>query len=156
MKKAISLVLAAALALVSVPVGAQGFGPDTVWGTAPAGASSAANAALLDTTGKTLATAPVVDGKFAFRNVAAGQYTVLLLTATGQEIARSLPVVILSGAEVEALFGTDRVAAVVPPAAGGGLGTTAWILIGAAAIGITTAIVIATNDDEPDVASPSR
>ena len=107
MKKALSLILVAGLVLVGVPVGAQGFGPNTVWGVAPAGAASAANAVLLDATGKTLATVPVVDGKFAFRDVAAGQYTVLLQTATGQELARSLPVTIASGAEVEALFSRD-------------------------------------------------
>jgi hypothetical protein len=155
MKKALSLVLAAALALVSVPVGAQGFGPNTIWGVAPAGASSAGNAVLLDATGKTIATVPVIDGKFAFREVAAGEYTVLLQTATGHELARSLPVSLASGAETEALFGASRAVAAVPVAAGGGLSTTGWILIGAAAVGITTAVVIIANDDD-GVASPSR
>ena len=156
MKRALSLVLAAALVLVGVPGGAQGFGPDTIWGVAPAGASSAANAVLQDSTGLTVTTVPVVDGKFAFRNVVPGQYSVVLQSAAGQELARSLPVTILSGAEAEAVFGATRVAAVVPPPAGGGLSTTGWILIGAAAVGIGTAIVILANDDEPDVASPSR
>jgi hypothetical protein len=54
------------------------------------------------------------------------------------------------------VFGATRAAAVVPPPAGGGLGTTGWILIGAAAVGIGTAIVVLANDDEPGVASPSR
>lgn len=157
MKKALSLVLVAGLVLVGVPVGAQGFGPNTVWGVAPAGAESAANAVLLDATGKTLASVPLVGGKFAFREVAAGQYTVLLQTAAGQEIARSLPVTIASGAEAEALFSRDMAAAAAPAAAAGGIGTTGWILIGAAAVGITTAIVIATNNDEDqNVASPIR
>ena len=44
MKKALSLILAAGLALVGVPVGAQGFGPNTVWGVAPPSASTAVNA----------------------------------------------------------------------------------------------------------------
>ena len=156
MKKALSLVLAAGLVLVGVPSGAQGLGPNTVWGVAPGGAASAANAVLLDAMGKTLASVPVVDGRFAFRDVAPGQYTVLLQTATGQEIARSLPVTIASGAEAEALFSRDMAAAAVLPAAGGGIGTTGWILIGAAAAGITTAIVIATNNNDDKVASPSR
>ena len=156
MKKALSLILAAALVLVGVPGSAQVFGPDTIWGVVPTGATSAANAVLQDSTGLTVTTVPVVDGRFAFRNVVPGQYSVVLQSATGQELARSLPVVVLSGAEVEALFGTDRVAAVVPPPAGGGLGTTGWILIGAAAVGIGSAIVILANDDEPGVASPSR
>jgi hypothetical protein len=159
MKKAMSLILAAGLVLAGVPAGAQGFGPNTVWGTAPSGASSAVNAVLLDATGKTLATVPLVGGKFAFRDVGAGQYAVILQSATGQDLARSLPVTIASGAEVEALFSSDlaAAAAAAPAAAAGGLGTTAWILIGAAAVGITTAIVIAANnDDDTNVASPTR
>ena len=82
---------------------------------------------------------------------------VALQTGTGQELARSLSVPIGSGAEVEALFGPDRAAAAVArPRPRAGLGTTAWILIGAAAVGITTAVVIANDDDNDNVASPSR
>lgn len=155
MKKALSLILAAGLALVGVPGGAQGFGPNTVWGAAPA--TAAVNAVLLDSTGLTMATVPVVDGKFAFRDVAPGRYTVSLQTGTGQELARSLPVDLASGGEVEALFGRNVAAAAVPTAAaGGGPSTTAWIVMGALAVGITTAVVIAANDDDTNVASPSR
>ena len=79
MKKALSIVLAAGLALAGVPpVGAEVFGPNTVWGSAPASASAATNAVLLDGTSKTVATVPVVDGKFAFRDVPAGEYVVVL------------------------------------------------------------------------------
>jgi hypothetical protein len=164
MKKALSLILAAGLVLAGVPGGAEVFGPNTIWGATPQGASSAANAVLLDAAGKTVTMVPVVDGKFAFRDLPAGQYVVALRTATGQEFARSLAVDLDSGGEVEALFGRDTVAAAVPPGStvpaaaattGGGLGTTAWILIGAAAVGITTVVLIATNNDE-GVASPSR
>jgi hypothetical protein len=161
MKKAMSLILVAGLALAGVPGGAEVFGPNTVWGNVPTSVSGAANAVLLDGTGKTLSLVPVMDGKFAFRDLPAGQYYVALQTATGQELARSFPVDLAGGGEMEALFGRDTVAAVPPPSAapvvttGGGLGTTGWILIGAAAVGITTAIVIATNDDE-GVASESR
>ena len=89
---------------------------------------------------------------------------VSLQTGTGQELARSLQVDLGSGSEVEALFARDNAGAAVPPgsttpaaaaATGGGLGTTAWILIGAAAVGITAAVIIATND-ATNVASPSR
>jgi hypothetical protein len=155
---------AAGLVLAGVPAGAEVFGPNTIWGVAPQGAASAANAVLLDAAGKTVTMVPVVDGKFAFRDLPAGQYVVALQTATGQELARSLAVDLGSGGEAEALFGRDTVAAAVPPgstvpaaaaAKGGGLGTTAWILIGAAAVGITTAVLIVTNDDE-GVVSPSR
>jgi hypothetical protein len=169
MKKALSVIVAAGLVLAGVPtVGAEAFGPNTVWGSAPVSASAATNAVLLDTAGKPVTMVPVLAGKFAFRDLPPGQYLVTLQTATGQELARSLAVELGSGGEVEALFGRDTVAAAVPPgsaapaaaattAAGGGLGTTGWILIGAAAVGITTAIVIATNNNnDNNVASPSR
>jgi hypothetical protein len=154
MKKAISLLLAAGLALSAVPAGAQGYGPDTVWGAVPQGQEGVANALLLDASGKTIATVPVVDGKFAFRDVAPGQYTVGLYTAAGQQVARACPLQLASGSALEAAFTCG------PPAAAaatskGGISTTAWILMGAAAAGITTAIVIATNNDE-GVASPVR
>jgi len=165
MKKAMSLILAAGLVLAGVPpAGAEVFGPNTIWGNAPLSASTATNAVLLDATGRTATMVPVVDGKFAFRDLPAGRYFVALQTATGQELARSFPVDLPSGSEMEALFGRDTVAAAVPPgstapvapaAAGGGLSTTGWILIGAAAVGITTAVVILANDDD-GVASPSR
>jgi hypothetical protein len=164
MKKALSLILAAGLVLVGVPGGAAIFGPNTVWGNVPLSASAATNAILLDSTGKSGGMVPVIDGKFAFRDVPAGQYVVALQTGTGQELARSLPVDLGSGAETEALFSRDNGAAAVPPgstapaaaaATGGGLGTTGWIIIGAAAVGITTAVIIASNNDT-NVASPSR
>ena len=91
MKKAISLLLAVGLALSAVPVGAQAYGPNTVWGAVPEGAEGAVNAVLLDSSGKTITMVPVVDGKFAFRDVAPGDYTVGLYTASGQQIDRSLP-----------------------------------------------------------------
>jgi hypothetical protein len=159
MKKALSLILAAGLVLVGVPGGAAMFGPNTVWGVVPEGAEAAVNAVLLDSTGRPVTMLPVVDGRFAFRDLPPGQYTVALQLATGQELARSLPVDLASGSEMEVVFSTQTVpAAVVPPPAstGGGIGTTGWILIGAAAVGITTAIVIATNGNETNVASPSR
>lgn len=161
MKKAMSLILAAGLVLAGVPGGAAVFGPNTVWGTVPPDASSAANAVLLDVVGNIVTTVPVIDGTFAFRDLVPGQYQVSLQAATGQELARSLTADLASGAEVEAIFSRDSAAAAVPPgstaaaATGGGLGTTGLILIGAAAIGITTAVVILANDDD-DVASPSR
>lgn len=162
MKKALSLILAASLVVVGVPGSAAVFGPDTVWGNVPAGAAAASNAVLLDAAGKARAMVPIVDGKFAFRGIGPGHYTVALQTIEANVLARSLPVDLAAGGEVEAIFGRDTPpAAALPPSAtpppvitGGGPGTTGWILIGAAAVGIT-ALIIATNDDE-GVASPSR
>jgi hypothetical protein len=163
MKKAIRLILAAGLVLAGVPGGAEMFGPNTVWGSAPPSASAATNAVLLDVTGKSGAMVPVIDSRFAFRDVPAGHYVVSLQIGTGQELARSLQVDLGSGSEVEALFARGNAGAAVPPgstapaaATGGGLGTTGWIIIGAAAVGITTAVILATNDNDTNVASPSR
>jgi hypothetical protein len=165
-RKVLSFVLSAGLVLVGVPGSTEVFGPNTVWGSVPAPVSDAANAILLDGAGNTLSMVPVVDGKFAFRDLPPGQYSVALRAAAGREVARSLPVDLAAGEEQEAVFSGDKAAAAVPPPAsapatapattgGGGLGRTGWILIGAAAVGITTAVIIATDDDE-GVASPSR
>ncbi len=161
MKQAMSLILAAGLALAGLPAGAEVFGPNSVWGTVPQGVSEAANAVLLDNAGKILVMVPIVDGKFAFRDLGPGQYVVALQSGSGRELARSYSVDLTSGSEQEAIFSRDRVpAAVLPSAAappvttGGGISKTAWILMGAAAVGITTAVVIATTND--NVASPSR
>ncbi|HSD66843.1 MAG TPA: hypothetical protein VLF95_09090 [Vicinamibacteria bacterium] len=156
MKRAISLFLAAGLALAGVPAGAQAqeYGPNSVWGAVPQGVEGAVNAVLLDASGKTIAMVPVAERKFAFRDIAPGQYTVGLYTSSGQQIARACPLSLASGGVLEALFTCGSVPAAVAPG-GGGISTTAWILMGAAAAGITTAVVIATNDDE-GVASPIR
>jgi hypothetical protein len=169
MKKAISLVMAAGLALAGVPAGAQGL-PDSITGTVPGGLEGVANAVLLDASGKTLSMVPVTEGKFTFRNVAPGEYSVGLYSASGQRIAKSCALTLASGATRETSFDCPAPAgappAEAPPAAappttptaaatGGGIGTTAWVLIGAAAVGITTAVVIATNEDE-GVASAIR
>ena len=74
----------------------------------------------------------------------------------GTALATSHGISFASGATTKAIFDATRVPAAAAAAGGGkGIGTTGWILIGAAAVGITTAIVIATNGDEGN-ASPSR
>lgn len=159
-RKATSLILAAGLVVSAVPGGAEVFGPNTVWGSVPSYVTDAANALLLDGAGRTLLTVPIFEGKFAFRNISPGQYTVALQSGQGRELARSLLVDLPAGLEAEAVFDRDRLPAAVPPSSappvttGGGLGATGWILIGAAAVGITTGIVIAAQNE--NVASPSR
>ncbi len=157
-KKATCLVLGAGLAFVGVPGAAEVFGLNTVWGSVPRGASDAANAVLVDAAGKTRLMVPIIDGTFAFRDVAPGQYTVALPGST-RDLARSLPVDLAAGSAIEAVFGRGgEPAAVVtsratPPAAGGGPSRTGWILVGAAAKGFTTTVVAANTGT---VASPSR
>ena len=152
MKKAMSLLLAAGLAFSAVPVGAQTYGPDTIWGVVPEGAKDAANAVLLDSSGKTIATVPVADGRLAFRNVTPGDYVVGLFTAAGQQITRSCALSLATGDEKQVSFDCMPLAAVPVK---GGISTTAWILMGAAAAGITAAVVIASDEDEGP-ASPVR
>jgi hypothetical protein len=156
MRRALNLILVAGLALAGLPALAQDFGPNTIWGEVPAGvAANAANAVLQDTAARVVATVPVIDGKFAFLNVAPGEYVVVVQDGAAKLLATSHGISFANGATSKALFDATRVPAAVVSSGGGGLGTTGWILIGAAAVGITTAIVIATNDDE-GVASPSQ
>jgi hypothetical protein len=163
MKKAFSFVVAVGLALAGIPVGAQDL-PNSIKGSVPAGIEGVANAVLQDASGKNLSMVPVTDGKFTFRNVAAGEYYVGLFSVSGQRIARSCSLTLAIGAAKETSFDCPvPVAAVPPPTAAAtttavahsGIGRTGWIVIGAAAVGITTAVVIATNNDE-GVASPVR
>jgi hypothetical protein len=164
MKKAVRLFLAMGLALAGLPVGAQDL-PNSINGSVPGGIEGVANAVLQDASGKSISMVPVTEGKFAFRNVAPGEYYVGLYSASGQRIARSCAVSLAAGAARETSFDCPTPAA--PPAATatptapttaaarGGIGRTGWIVIGAAAVGITTAVVIATNEDE-GVASAIR
>jgi hypothetical protein len=159
MKKAVSLVLAAGLALAGIPVGAQDL-PNSIRGSVPAGIEGVANAVLQDGSDKTISMVPVTDRTFTFKNVAPGDYYVGLYTASGQRVARSCSVTLASGSARETSFDCPVPAAATPTAATaapvhGGIGRTGWILIGAAAVGITTAVVIATNKDEGP-ASPTR
>ena len=163
MKKAVSLVVATGLALAGIPVGAQDV-PNSIKGSVPAGIEGVANAVLQETSGRNISMMPVTDGRFTFRNIAPGEYYVALYSATGLRIARSCSVTLASGSAKETSFDCPAPAAApvstttpttTPAVAHGGLGRTGWIVIGAAAVGITTAVVIATNKDE-GVASASR
>jgi len=156
LRKALSGVLASALCLVSLPVGAQDVAPNTIWGEVPSGAAAnAANAVLQDAGGRVISTVPIVDGKFAFRDLTAGDYVVLIQDGAGKTLAQSQLTNLATGAVARALFAaTTRVPAAVA-GGGGGLGTTGWVILGAAAVGITTAVIVATNGNQ-GTASPSR
>jgi hypothetical protein len=157
MRKALSLILIAGLALAGLPALAQDFGPNTIWGEVPSGVSgNAANAVLEDTGARVVATAPVIDGKFAFRDVPPGSYVVVVKDGAGNVLATSLGVTFASGATAKAIFDATRLPAAAVAPSGGGIGTTGLILIGAAAVGIATIVLVATNDDDDDNVSPSR
>jgi len=154
MRKGLCLLLALGLAVVAAPLGAQDFGPNTIWGEVPASVLPNAANAVLQQNVRVVAMVPVIDGKFAFRDVPPGDYVVIVQDGAGRTLATSQPVSFPSGAIAKAIFDATRVPAAVVPS-GGGLSTTAWVLIGAAAVGVTTAIVIATNNDQ-GTASPTR
>jgi hypothetical protein len=160
MKKAFRLFLVTGLALAGIPVGAQDL-PNSIRGSVPAGIEGVASAVLQDASDKTISMAPVTEGKFTFRSVPPGEYYVGLFSPSGRRIARSCVLSLASGTSREASFDCPLPAAAAAPAAtpaapaGGGIGRTGWIVIGAAAVGITTAVVIATNEDE-GVASATR
>lgn len=157
LRKTLALILVAGLASMGAPLTAQGYSPNTVWGEVPASLTSTSTAVLLDASGNSVATVPVVGGKFAFENVQPGQYHVLLTDAASAQLARSLAAQLAAGGVTRAIFDNSAVAAAAAAAApgGGGLGTTGWILIAAGAAGITTAIILATGDDD-DAQSPTR
>jgi hypothetical protein len=153
LRRTVALALIAGLALAGAPLmAAPEYAPNTVWGEVPAGAASAANAVLLDASGNVVATVPVVDGKFQFANVQPGRYFVQLTDAAAVELARSHAADLASSGVVKALFDTSRPAAAAlagsTATTGGGIGTTGWVLIGAAAAGITTAVIVTSDEDE--------
>ena len=155
LRRALSAILASALCLASLPAGAQDFAPNTLWGEAPSDVvANAANAVLQDSSGRPVLTVPVVEGRFAFRDVPPGDYVVLLQDGAGKTLARSQTASLTSGAVTKALFASTRPAVAV---VGGekGLGATGWVILGAAAVGITTAVVVASRGDQ-GTASPSR
>jgi hypothetical protein len=162
LKRATSLLMAVGLALAGMPVGAQAL-PDSISGAVPGGVEGVANAVLQDASERSLSMVPVTNGAFIFRSVAPGEYYVALFSASGQRVARSCSVVLATGTRKEISFDCPLPAApaAAPTAAasvaapGGGMGTTGWVLIGAAAVGITTAVVVATDEDD-GAASPSR
>jgi hypothetical protein len=153
LRKCLAATLSMGLALAGVPLAAQDYSPNTVWGEAPASATQAAFAVLQDMSGNVVQTVPVAAGMFAFEKVIPGEYTVVLRDAAQSELARSLPAQMTADAVVKAIFASKKPAAYVPSK--GGIGTTGWVLIGAGAAGVATTIVVLTNNEE-GAASPSR
>jgi len=154
--KSLAVILSMGLALAGAPLIALDYAPNTIWGEAPGSVrASSAFAVLQDTAGNLVGTVPVTGGTFSFESVPPGDYTVALQDAARFEIARSLVATMSTGGVTRAIFASDKVAGYVPPSTSGGIGTTGWILIGAGAVGITTAIILLTNNDEGN-ASPSE
>ena len=148
MRKAFSWLLVAALALSTVPATAQTFPPNTIWGQVPQGLSgNVSSVVLLDLNGNVVATVPVVDGRFEFRDVVPGNYTVQLKDATGGVLATSPTVNLTGGGVVKVIFTGNAIVGAVPPA--GGHSTALIVAGGAIAIGIGTAIVINNSKNNP-------
>jgi hypothetical protein len=156
LKKALSLILVAAIAVLSVPASAQtSYAPKTIWGQVPESLKPHVTTAVLqDASGNVLATVPAVGGSFTFPDVSPGTYTVVLHNSAGASMATSLPVVLPVAGVEQAIFPSDKLPAALLPAKGG-ITTAGWIAIGAAAVGITTAIVVVSDNDDGN-ASPSQ
>jgi len=157
LKKALSLILVAAIAVLSVPASAQtSYAPKTIWGQVPESLKPHVTTAVLqDASGNVLTTVPIVAGSFTFPDVAPGTYTVVLNNSTGVGLATSLPVVLPAAGVEQAIFPSDKPPGAIVSSHARGITTAGWIAIGAAAAGITTAIVaVSKNDKGP--ASGSR
>jgi CelD/BcsL family acetyltransferase involved in cellulose biosynthesis len=128
----------------------------TLWGVVPEMVRSAAAQVVNEKVGgERVGTLPApADGRFVFANLAAGDYVVRLVDSSGQTVAQSRVAQVQPATATQAQFPNDQMAPppVVPP----GNNSKALVILGAAAIaGISTAIVLASNDD-PRPASPSR
>lgn len=159
LKKTVSLLLVAALALLSVPVSAQtaeSYAPRTVWGHVPESLRPhASTAALQDASASELAKVPIVGDRFVFPNVPAGSYTALLHNKDGVPIASSEAISLPHDGVAEARFSSDKVPGAVASSKAHGITTGGWIAIGAAACGITGGIVYHHHHHHGN-ASPSR
>jgi hypothetical protein len=155
MKKLLACVVAALVASAGLLSAAPA--PSSVWGEVPGGLrAQARTAVLVASDGREIARGTVgPDGRFTFPSVAPGQYVVKVLDDSGKEIAHSASVRVEAERSVQALFEEGRRGGAVLPVAGGGIGKTGVIIIGAGVAGIATAIVIATHNDNGP-ASPSR
>lgn len=162
LRKALSLVLIAAIDLAAVPVFAQpvapGFAPSTIWGEVPANLKvHATTAILLDAAGNPVASMPIVDGKFAFPSVAPGTYKVAVNNSAGATLATSEPVAFRADAVAQAFFRNDNPAGAAAATQGHHIGTAGWIAMGAVACGIAGGIIYHHNHHHDDGnASPSR
>jgi hypothetical protein len=162
MKRIVASALVAMMALGGAPLALAQETVNTgiVTGQIPAvvlTSASGGTVLLEDTAGNVAAQLLVsADGSFSFGNVVPGSYIVKVRDAMGNVVAQSLPVEMPVPSTVYVIFGSDRPIAGVPPSTGGGSSSLAyWILGGALAAGIVTAVVIATKNDEGP-ASPSN
>jgi hypothetical protein len=156
MRKAWSLLLAAALVLATAPVSAQSFAPNTIWGQVPSGLSgNVANAVLVDANGNMVATAQLVNGRFEFPNVTPGDYTVELKDAGGKTLASSVKATLVAEGVLKVLFTGDSVVGAVPPG-GGGPSTALLVVGGAMLVGVGTTIVINEHNKNKAPESPKK
>lgn len=128
----------------------------TLWGVVPERVRGEASQVVNEKVGgERVASLPApTDGRFVFANLAAGDYVVRLVDATGQTVAQSHVARVQPATATEARFDDQLAPAAVFPAGGGS--SKALVIVGAAALaGVGTAIALAS-DDDPSPASPSR
>jgi hypothetical protein len=130
----------------------------TLWGIVP----QSARAGVAEILGEKVGGARVSrlpalsDGRFVFVNVAAGDYVVRLVDASGRTLAQSHVARVQSSIATEAVFDDRPAPSPTLSAAGSGRSSKALVIVGAAALaGVGAAIAIAANEDPPP-ASPIR
>jgi hypothetical protein len=126
----------------------------TLWGIVPQTARDSATQVVNEKVGgeRVSALPAPSDGRFVFANLAAGDYVVRLVDATGQTVAQSHVARVQPATATEARFDDQMAPVPIVPAGS----SKALVILGAAAIaGIGTAIALAS-DDDPRPASPSR
>ena len=149
--------VAATLAVVGGPtVSTAAEGGSSLFGVVPQSMRGSTTEVVSERVGgKRVSAMPApTDGRFLFANLAAGDYVVRLVGASGETVAQSQVARVQPEAATEAVFEVDRS---VPAVAFGGGGPSKALLIvsGAAVAGVGTAIFVATGD-ETRPASPSR
>jgi hypothetical protein len=128
----------------------------TLWGVVPETMRADATQVVNEKVGgERVSSLPApTDGRFVFANLAAGDYVVRLVDASGQTVAQSHVARVQPQTATEARFDDQLAPGAAFPAGGGS--SKALVILGAAAIaGVGTAIALAS-DDDPRPASPSR
>jgi hypothetical protein len=163
LRKTGSAALAFALVAGSAwPLRATEAGATSLFGTVPTTVRVGSSQVVSEKVGgERVGTIPTpTDGKFTFANLAAGDYVVRVLDASGSTVIQSEVARVQPDTAVEVHFDESQTPG-LPPLGGSavghsGISRTAVILSGALIAGVTTAVVLVANGDEPRPASPSR
>jgi hypothetical protein len=147
----------AALVLLVPAASVRAADATTLWGVVPESMrSDAAQVVNEKVGGERVSALPAPsDGRFVFANLAAGDYVVRLVDASGQTVGQSQVARVQPATATEARFDDQRAPGAFFPTAGGS-GSSKTLLIAGAAAAAGIGIGIAIGSDDPRPASPSR